>query len=324
MKHSHWIFKGALIAILGLVFCTNTAQASQLTGQPFPVFTDDGNGYGSEQYQTVFAYYGGTEFTPETTFQANAFMIRACSNATTSLPVQVFYNIYDITSLATTTGEYSNFTLVTTVAGSIDSCSFGLADVFVNHSYDFDPTLYTFTIGHKYMVTPQSFGTNYDAVWSNIQYAISNAPADNIATCFIDFLCSGFFKKVNHSTLFISFSQTGQPATVSTCFLSAFPFIDLFQCVKDTFVFLLVPSPTTFDNFSTLKDDIKNKAPFGYLTSAITTISAISSSSSPTFALATSSPIMTYIFDPLRAGLGWVVYFGGLVWLYKRLTHIDI
>ena len=85
-----------------------------------------------------------------------------------------------------------------------------------------------------------------------------------------------------------------------------------------------VPPPSSWDQFITLKDDIKTKAPFGYFTSAINSIGSISGTSTSAFIIATSSPIMTYIYTPLRTGLVWLLYFAAGLWIYKRLTNIQI
>jgi hypothetical protein len=85
-----------------------------------------------------------------------------------------------------------------------------------------------------------------------------------------------------------------------------------------------IPSSTVFDKYIQLKDDIKNKPPFGYFTSAYDALFAFSSTSAPAFALASSSPITALVFTPLRTGLSWLILIAGLYWLYKRLTDITI
>lgn len=84
----------------------------------------------------------------------------------------------------------------------------------------------------------------------------------------------------------------------------------------------IVPQ-SVWDQFTTLKDDLKNKPPFGYFTSAMTAISGISTTTAA-FTLQESTPIMTYIFNPLRTGLVWLLYFAAVVWLYKKLSAITV
>lgn len=97
---------------------------------------------------------------------------------------------------------------------------------------------------------------------------------------------------------------------------------DLCAGFSGFFRWAFIPPQSTWDQFTTLKDDLKNKAPFGYFTSAVSAISGITGSSSPSFAIASSSPLMTYIFNPLRTGLAWLIYFASALWIYKRLTKV--
>ncbi len=99
---------------------------------------------------------------------------------------------------------------------------------------------------------------------------------------------------------------------------------DISACVTNALAWAFVPDDTIFDQFGTLKDDIKNKPPFGYFTSAVNAVSSIRGTDTPQFTLEQSSPLMTYIFTPIRTGLAWVMYLAGLFWLYKRVTNIVI
>jgi hypothetical protein len=99
---------------------------------------------------------------------------------------------------------------------------------------------------------------------------------------------------------------------------------DVSACVINAFAWAFSIDQSIFDKFDTLKNDIKNKPPFGYFTSAIGSMTGISATTTGAFTLGESSPIMTYIFTPLRSGLAWVLYFASLLWIYKRLTAIII
>jgi len=79
-----------------------------------------------------------------------------------------------------------------------------------------------------------------------------------------------------------------------------------------------------FDPFIQLKDDLKDHAPWGYFTSAYSAINNLSATGTPAFTLATSSPITTYVFNPIRTGINWLLLLGGVFWLYKRSTDIII
>jgi hypothetical protein len=86
----------------------------------------------------------------------------------------------------------------------------------------------------------------------------------------------------------------------------------------------LSPSQSSFERFTTLKEEIKGHAPFGYFSSAYDAVMGFNASSTSYFTLASSTPINTYIFTPLRTGINWLFIFAGLYWLYKRLTDINI
>jgi len=99
---------------------------------------------------------------------------------------------------------------------------------------------------------------------------------------------------------------------------------DFFCFMKKGLTWAFIPSSSSFDKFSTLKDEIKNKPPFGYFTSAVSAVEGLEGSTTGSFELEEVTPIYTYIFSPLRAGLSWLIGFASLIWLYKRLTGIQI
>jgi len=79
-----------------------------------------------------------------------------------------------------------------------------------------------------------------------------------------------------------------------------------------------------FDDFITLKDELKDRAPFGYFTAAANALGGFSTSTAAAFVLDIPTPIMENIFDPLRTSLVVIMFVAGLIWLYKRLTNIVI
>ena len=105
----------------------------------------------------------------------------------------------------------------------------------------------------------------------------------------------------------------------STCGIT-----NLSGCFQNALVFAFVPSEASFDRFITLKDSLINKPPFGYFALLAGGLSALNSTSSPAFVLATEDNIVTTIFDPVKTGLNWLlwVFFG--VYLYKRVIAIQL
>lgn len=119
--------------------------------------------------------------------------------------------------------------------------------------------------------------------------------------------------------------QTVAPTGTSTPVITCDPNSGYFQSsFCNLFVYLFSPSADVFDRFNTLKDDLKDHAPFGYFTSAYNSMYAISGSTTPVFALSEVTPIMTYVFTPLKNGIAWLLWLAMLVFIYKRLANIQV
>ncbi len=105
----------------------------------------------------------------------------------------------------------------------------------------------------------------------------------------------------------------------STCGLT-----NLTGCFQNALVFAFVPAIDSFDKFITLKDSLINKPPFGYFALLANELNNINSSTTPAFALASEDNIQTNIFDPIKIGLTWVLWFAFGIWLYKRVRDIRL
>jgi len=158
-------------------------------------------------------------------------------------------------------------------------------NLYLNGNYDLKARLYNSTTGST---TPWS---------STVSFGLSSTSTDPLV------------------------APTGTSTPVITCDSNSGYFQNSF-C--NLFVYLFSPSADVFNRFNTLKDDLKDHAPFGYFTSAYNALSTLSGSSTPTFALAEVTPIMTYIFNPLKTGLSWLIWIVALIFIYKRLTNIHI
>lgn len=86
------------------------------------------------------------------------------------------------------------------------------------------------------------------------------------------------------------------------------------------FLYLFQPSSASFNQFSTLGDTIKNKAPFGYLSLITTAFNQLSTSTSA-FTLTEVSPLVDNIFDPIKAGLTFILWLIFVIWLFNRIRH---
>jgi len=100
--------------------------------------------------------------------------------------------------------------------------------------------------------------------------------------------------------------------------------LNITGCFQNALVFAFVPSQNVFNGFLTLKDEIQNKPPFGYIALLITAFNDVSSETSPAFTLASEDNITDSIFTPIKTGLAWILWFAFGIWLYKRVRSIDI
>jgi len=95
-------------------------------------------------------------------------------------------------------------------------------------------------------------------------------------------------------------------------------------CFQNAMIFVFIPSIESFDKFIELKDLVVRKPPFGYFALLVGGLSGINSTSTPAFTLATEDNITTNIFDPIRTGLTWLLWFGFGIWLYKRVKNLAL
>ena len=105
----------------------------------------------------------------------------------------------------------------------------------------------------------------------------------------------------------------------TTCSLT-----NLSGCFQNALIVTFYPSDSSLNRFGNLKETIEKKPPFGYFTLLTDTLSGLDASTTPAYALASEANIQTNIFDPLREGVKWIIFFIFGVWLYKRMTHIRV
>lgn len=103
--------------------------------------------------------------------------------------------------------------------------------------------------------------------------------------------------------------------------------LDIVCYIKRALTWAFIPPQTTFDNFIDLKDDIFNRVPFGYLTKINELLDTIQDNNNPTLSFDTLDDFETLnvnIFDPVRLGLNWLLYFIFAFYLFKRFKTITI
>ena len=96
-------------------------------------------------------------------------------------------------------------------------------------------------------------------------------------------------------------------------------------CLKNAFYWAVIPSQSVFDKFNGLIDILKKKAPMGYFTAYYDAF-VFNPSSTPAILVLVSetSPLRTYIFNPLRDILVIIIFVFGAVWLFRRVKNINI
>ncbi len=97
-----------------------------------------------------------------------------------------------------------------------------------------------------------------------------------------------------------------------------------FQCIKNAFIWAVLPPPGAFDDFIALKDQLAVHAPFGYFTSAIQLVQLDSTTTADLILVASGNPLREYIFTPIRDTLVVVMYIFAIVWFIRRVKDIQI
>lgn len=95
-------------------------------------------------------------------------------------------------------------------------------------------------------------------------------------------------------------------------------------CFQTALIFTFYPSENSLLRFSDLKTQMENKPPFGYFGVLSSALSALNNTDSAIFVLETEGNIQTNIFDPLKTGMTWLLWFVFGFWLYKRVISIQI
>lgn len=95
-------------------------------------------------------------------------------------------------------------------------------------------------------------------------------------------------------------------------------------CFQNALIFAFVPNKNVFDNFISLKEELQNKPPFGYIVLLTSALQNISATTTPAFALVSENNITDNIFTPLKNGLTWVLWLFFGIWLYKRVRNMNI
>lgn len=105
----------------------------------------------------------------------------------------------------------------------------------------------------------------------------------------------------------------------STC-----SFSNITGCFQNALIFAFYPSQESINNFITLKNEISQKPPFGYVTAITSQLSALSGTASSTFVLQLEPNIRDNIITPARTATASILFLFFGVWFYNRVRKIDI
>lgn len=332
MNRSLTKIAGALIAILGFVFATNSAFSGYVNN--FSYSPDDYR-YGSDASANNL-YYGGTIFTADSNqaITPDGIETWVCTTATDpeTAKIVLLHLLNGVTSnLAEGSSEFTDegFWYL-----SVPKCNGGgttpYPDVIQSGSWSGanGSTEYTFLSGQTYAIVFRGDDVNLTPAqnFSMIQWApwiigVSNVVNGyGVELCQQNIFCGANMYAVGGRTAIPAFNLFLTPVTpVLECDIT-----HLYNCFVNAMTFVFSPTEESMTQFATLKDELKDHAPFGYFTSAVISIQGLDASGTPAFVLQQSTPIMSLIFDPLRAGLVWILGFASLIWLYKKLTNIVI
>lgn len=93
---------------------------------------------------------------------------------------------------------------------------------------------------------------------------------------------------------------------------------------RDVLIYLFKPNDSVLDFWRTIKDRVRDKPPFGYYALIRDAFDDLSFEATPAFALQTATSTASYIFNPLKNGLSWVLWILFGVWFLKRFVHFVV
>lgn len=95
-------------------------------------------------------------------------------------------------------------------------------------------------------------------------------------------------------------------------------------CIKNAFIWAFWPTKGSFTQFSVFTGVLESKAPTGYFYVVRDNLLGISTSTTPTFNIVIPTWLKNTFFDPIDTSVAGLLWFGYLVWLYKRFKIIQL
>ena len=87
---------------------------------------------------------------------------------------------------------------------------------------------------------------------------------------------------------------------------------------------LFYPDSASLSQFNSLYTEYQNKPPFGYISAIQTSLKSLNDTNTSAFTLQSLPILNTYIFDPLRLALAWILWLAFAFVLFTRFKHIQL
>jgi hypothetical protein len=95
-------------------------------------------------------------------------------------------------------------------------------------------------------------------------------------------------------------------------------------CLDNVFYALFFPSSDSLTQFQGLYTQYISKPPFGYILAIQTALKGVNDTNTSVFLLQSMPVLNTYIFNPLRTALAWILWLGFAFLLFKRFQDIQL
>jgi hypothetical protein len=95
-------------------------------------------------------------------------------------------------------------------------------------------------------------------------------------------------------------------------------------CVKNALVWAFYPTASSLKSYDTFLDLIKTKAPIGYFYVVKDSLTGLNASSTPTFNITIPEHLKTTFFNPIDLAISSILWIYYIVFLYKRIKHLQI
>lgn len=272
--------------------------------------------YGDSSYNAYFYLYSSTGGTPAP--ETSRFTSISISTSTQTVNVQGYWNVPTATSSLQQVEFYQNSLLL----GKENQ-------QFVNAT-----TTGAFNLTFTYLKFPVVSGTSTVPITSLDFYANLYEINNDYYNPFGE--QNPLFSTLLDSTSTSLYASGSISSSTDVFFISTstrdvvlYPVYDcdilhLGGCIINAGYYLFAPTQNAVDNYNTLRETMKRKAPFAYFYTVNDNLKNINASSTKAFNLTIPTHLRTYIFNPFDIGLSSILWFFFIINLYKRIKQLQI